>query len=169
MKILVTLDGSHFSEAILATAAKLAQPLDAEVELMTVSRPDDAHATPARTSPTEMTPVAAASGTRLDVPLPVDLIAPPAESRAQALVRTETALRRYLETCAKELPGVHTTIHVEFADDIADAIIKRARDSEIDLVAMATHGRTGLGHLLAGSVCERVIRSGAAPVVVLRP
>jgi len=34
---------------------------------------------------------------------------------------------------------------------------------------MATHGRTGISHLLAGSVCESVIRSGVAPVLVLRP
>jgi nucleotide-binding universal stress UspA family protein len=37
------------------------------------------------------------------------------------------------------------------------------------LIAMATHGRSGAGHLFAGSVCEKVIRSGAAPVVVVRP
>jgi nucleotide-binding universal stress UspA family protein len=48
-------------------------------------------------------------------------------------------------------------------------IIDRARQEHVDLIAMATHGRTGLMRALAGSVCERVIRSGVAPVVVLRP
>jgi nucleotide-binding universal stress UspA family protein len=169
MKILVTLDGSHFSEAILGTVAKLAPLLDAEVELFTVGDPGGAQATPSRTASTDLMPMASSSGTRLNVPLPADLMAPPAESRAQALVRTEDTLRSYLLSRVAELPGVRTVVRVEFADDIAGAIVGRARDESVDLIAMATHGRSGLGHLLAGSVCEQVIRSGVAPVVVLRP
>ncbi len=38
-----------------------------------------------------------------------------------------------------------------------------------DLVVMATHGRTGLGHLLLGSVAERVVRESLKPVLVVRP
>ncbi|HET8648273.1 MAG TPA: universal stress protein, partial [Vicinamibacteria bacterium] len=45
----------------------------------------------------------------------------------------------------------------------------RARRTHPDLIAMATHGHGGARHLLAGSVCERVIRSGVAPVLVVRP
>jgi hypothetical protein len=37
------------------------------------------------------------------------------------------------------------------------------------MIAMDTRGRTGLSHLLAGSVCEQVVRGGVAPVMVLRP
>ena len=37
-----------------------------------------------------------------------------------------------------------------------------------DLVVMATHGRTGLPHLLMGSVAEQIIRTAACPVLVMR-
>ena len=83
--------------------------------------------------------------------------------------RAEIALRTYLARCAATLPGIETTLTVDFADDPAGVIIERARQVHADLIAMATHGRSGVLHLLAGSVCERVIRSSVAPVIVLRP
>ncbi|MCI0435395.1 MAG: universal stress protein, partial [Gemmatimonadetes bacterium] len=89
--------------------------------------------------------------------------------RDQALQRMEAELTAYLQRCASELTGIKTAIAVDIADDPAPAIIDRARMGHADLIAMATHGRSGFSHLLAGSVCERVIRSGVAPVVVLRP
>jgi nucleotide-binding universal stress UspA family protein len=169
VRILVTLDGSHFSESILATVAKIARPLDAAVELLIVGQPDQAHSTPIHSSMIEMTPMATASGTRVSVPPPFAQVAPAAESRAQAVERMEATLHDYLAKHAHELDGVDTQIRVEFADDVAGAIVERAHQTHPDLIAMATHGRTGLNHLLAGSVCERVIRSGVAPVLVLRP
>jgi nucleotide-binding universal stress UspA family protein len=169
VKILVTLDGSHFSEAILGAVAALAAPLDAEVELLAVGQPERAQGTLARATYVEMTPAATATGTRLGVPAAAELLGPPAESRAQALARVEASLRDYLTLRAHELEGVRVQTRVEFADDVAEAIVQRARDTRPDLIAMATHGRSGLSHLLAGSVCERVIRSGVAPVLVLRP
>jgi len=42
------------------------------------------------------------------------------------------------------------------------------RDREIDLVVMGTHGRTGLQHVLLGSVAEKVVRHAACPVLVVR-
>jgi len=169
VKILVTLDGSHFSESILATVARIAAPLSAEVELLAVGRPEQAQATPAHERSVEMAPVATATGVRLAVPAPADLLAPAAESRAQAVGRLETSLRDYLASRARELPGVRVEARVELSDDPGAAIVARARDTHPDLIAMATHGRTGISHLLAGSVCESVIRSGVAPVLVLRP
>ena len=59
MKILVTLDGSHFSEAILGAVARIARPLQAEVELLAVGQPAEVHVTPARASYVEMAPAAA--------------------------------------------------------------------------------------------------------------
>jgi len=47
-----------------------------------------------------------------------------------------------------------------------DAILDAERG--VDLVVLGTHGRSGLAHLLAGSVAEAVIRRAACPVVVLR-
>lgn len=169
MRILVPLDGSHFGEAILATVAKLARPLGATVELFSVGRLDQAHQTPTAYGPRYPIPAAAPSGTRLNVPLLNEVLPPMAESRGQALTRIEDALRDYLGSCAHEMEGISTEIVVDVADDPAAVIIEHARRTHVDLIAMATHGRSGFSHLLAGSVCEQVIRSGVAPVLVLRP
>jgi len=47
-------------------------------------------------------------------------------------------------------------------------IIRYARDQQIDLVVIATHGRTGLKHVLFGSVAEKVVRKAPCPVLVVR-
>jgi universal stress protein A len=47
-------------------------------------------------------------------------------------------------------------------------IIEVARDRKVDLIAMATHGRTGLARLTLGSVAERVVRTAGVPVLSLR-
>jgi nucleotide-binding universal stress UspA family protein len=169
MKILVTLDGSHFSEAILGTVGKLARPLHAQVHLLSIAEHDQARSTSVRQAAADLAPVSTPTGTLLRVPLPADLVSPAAESRSQALARVDASLREYLEDRSKELENGDVTVSVGFAGDVAEAIIDHARREQVDLIAMATHGRTGLSHLLAGSVCERVIRSGVAPVLVLRP
>ncbi len=47
-----------------------------------------------------------------------------------------------------------------------DAILEAAKD--VDLIVMATQGRTGLPHLLIGSVAERVVRHATKPVLTVR-
>lgn len=51
----------------------------------------------------------------------------------------------------------------------ADEILRYARETGIDLIAMGTRGRSGLAHLLVGSIAEKIIRGSACPVTVLRP
>jgi nucleotide-binding universal stress UspA family protein len=51
------------------------------------------------------------------------------------------------------------------SDAVADEIVSYARSNGIDLIVMGTHGRSGLAHLLKGSVAERVVRT--APCIVL--
>lgn len=48
------------------------------------------------------------------------------------------------------------------------AIVDAARDMKADLVIMGTHGRSGLSHLLMGSVVEKVLRQAPCPVLVVR-
>jgi nucleotide-binding universal stress UspA family protein len=48
-------------------------------------------------------------------------------------------------------------------------IIEYARAEGIDLVVMATHGRTGIAHVLVGSVAERVVRKSPCPVLTVKP
>jgi nucleotide-binding universal stress UspA family protein len=47
-------------------------------------------------------------------------------------------------------------------------IIRYAREAEIDLIVLGTHGRTGLTHVLLGSVAEKVVRKGPCPVLTVR-
>ena len=50
----------------------------------------------------------------------------------------------------------------------ADTIVEFAEDQHIDLIVMGTHGRTGLAHLLMGSVAEHVVRRSPCPVLTVR-
>ena len=53
-------------------------------------------------------------------------------------------------------------------DDAADGIVDFARNEEVDLIAMTTHGRSYLPRLLLGSVAERVLQTAPCPVLTLR-
>lgn len=48
-------------------------------------------------------------------------------------------------------------------------IIRYAREREIDLIVMGTHGHSGLAHMFLGSVAERVVRKAPCPVLTVRP
>jgi len=48
-------------------------------------------------------------------------------------------------------------------------IIQYARNQNIDLIVLATHGRTGLPHVIMGSVAETVVRTAPCPVLTVRP
>jgi universal stress protein A len=49
----------------------------------------------------------------------------------------------------------------------AHAIVDYAHDHNINLIVMGTHGRTGMAHLLLGSVAERVVRTAHCPVLTV--
>jgi nucleotide-binding universal stress UspA family protein len=51
----------------------------------------------------------------------------------------------------------------------ANEIIRYARNKQIDLVVIGTHGRTGLMHVILGSVAEKVVRRAPCPVLTVRP
>ena len=48
-------------------------------------------------------------------------------------------------------------------------IVRYARQSDIDLIVLTTHGRTGLAHVLLGSVAETIVRTAPCPVLTVRP
>ncbi len=64
--------------------------------------------------------------------------------------------------------GVKVRKAQERGISVAPVILEYARDHEIDLIVMGTHGRRGLGHLLLGSVAEEVVRLAACPVLTVR-
>jgi nucleotide-binding universal stress UspA family protein len=54
------------------------------------------------------------------------------------------------------------------SDSPAEEIADYARDASIELIVVGTHGRTGVSHLLVGSVAERVVRTAPCPVLTVR-
>ena len=48
-------------------------------------------------------------------------------------------------------------------------IVEVAADEKVDLIVMATHGRTGFSHLFMGSVAEKVVRTAPCPILTIRP
>lgn len=48
-------------------------------------------------------------------------------------------------------------------------IVRCAKENDIDLIVLGTHGRTGLQHVLMGSVAENVVRKASCPVLTVRP
>ncbi|MGA1791905.1 MAG: universal stress protein [bacterium] len=48
-------------------------------------------------------------------------------------------------------------------------IVNVAKERDVDLIVIATHGRSGIAHFLVGSVTEKVIRTAPCPVLVVRP
>src|SRR3954468_19841524 len=63
--------------------------------------------------------------------------------------------------------SVQATPFVRFGNPVEE-IIKMIDEHSIDLIVMGRHGRTGLQHLLVGSVAERVVRTSKVPVLTVR-
>ncbi len=61
-----------------------------------------------------------------------------------------------------EVEAIHT-VGMPFLD-----IIKTAKKKKVDLIIIATHGRSGLSHILFGSVAEKVVRNAPCPVLSIR-
>jgi len=139
-RALVPLDGSRAAEAILPYIERIAGPLEMEIVLiMAVSL-----------APEEVIGVAPRFGQ--DSP-----------------AHREGAAQRYLESPVTDLrtKGVRARARVALGEPAA-AIVAAAREAGADLIAMTTHGRSGLGRLLFGSVAESVLRAAPIPVFLLR-
>ena len=81
----------------------------------------------------------------------------------------EMIARKYLEETAENLrsKGINVTTMVT-TGKAADEIIRVAHETKADLIAMATHGRSGLSRLTFGSVTDKVLRTGDLPMLVVR-
>lgn len=160
-RILVTLDGSTRSEAVLNEVARLAGP-GSSITLLTVGEPPEATVEPAGLPVVAGAPAAGAvlktAARRI------------AEGRGQAIERRENELESYLEQKARPLreKGLVVETRVAFGNPVAE-ILDRARAEDAGLIAMATHGRTGLAQVVFGSVAARVLGSGVRPVFLVRP
>jgi nucleotide-binding universal stress UspA family protein len=101
----------------------------------------------------------------------------PAEYRSYGLASSVSrmgeemisAVRERLEELAKPLRSAGTAVEVECVQGIpAEVIVRVAKERKVDLIAMGTHGRSGVAHLLLGSTAERVVQHAACPVLTVR-
>ncbi len=72
-------------------------------------------------------------------------------------------------TCAKlEKAGVNATYLLR-EGPVAETIMEVAEIMQADIIAMSTHGRTGMLRILLGSVAEQVVHESKVPVMLIRP
>lgn len=166
MKALVPLDGSEIALSVMPNVRRLAELAPGlEVHLFTCLDPKAVHGR-ADSPPSEVT--ATIPGSKM-----TSVLSPPprvVESHGEALERVHLeALEALQQVAERDLAGVTTSVEVEFASHPAEAITDKANALDADLIIMATHGRSGISHLLAGSVTEAVIRDSGKPVLVNCP
>ncbi len=82
----------------------------------------------------------------------------------------EADVQQSLESAREQVKAAGVDADIVMVHGIPfQSIIDVARDRQADLIVMGTHGRTGLKHVLLGSVAERVVRHAPCPVLVVRP
>ncbi len=152
-RILVPLDASDLAESALPHASSIASASGAEVRLLQVVDPADLRA-----------PILRATLERIG-----DLQEP---DRSEALEGWKQSAREYLEHVAERLraEGVASVAVSVQQGNPFELIPAEAAAAGCDLVIVASHGRSGLGRALLGSVTDHLLR-GAHPfsVLVVRP
>jgi nucleotide-binding universal stress UspA family protein len=140
-RILVPTDFGEPAQAALKWATTLAREFDSRLFLL--------HVVPE--------PMAYPWGTELSS-LPLNEI----------LMQSEEAARQRLGELAREtgLPADRVTTEAVVGTPV-DRVIATVKDEKIDLVVVGTHGRGPVGHLLLGSVAERVVRRSPVPVLTV--
>lgn len=116
--------------------------------------------------------VAQACGARLTLLHVIEHDAPETVHGQQHLGEAAEA-SAYLATVAARLsasgPPVDTHVHPNEEHDVPRAIAEHAREFGTDLIALTTHGSSGLRGLLAGSIAQQVLGGSDVPVLVARP
>lgn len=133
-RVLVALDGTHFSRQALESAARLG----------------------------------GSSGTTYVL---AKVVAGSGET-ADERVRKDRALaeaKMKLEVQSFAAGGYAAEAVADFAPSVAQGILDLAESHDADLIAIATHGRSGVGRMILGGVTDKVVRGADLPVLVVRP
>jgi nucleotide-binding universal stress UspA family protein len=93
------------------------------------------------------------------------------EDEAETLqTRHEEAAKDYLDQLIKRLQYDNVSLTGEvITGKAAENIADHAMEKAVDLIIMATHGRSGVSRWVMGSVAERVLRWSCVPVLIVRP
>jgi nucleotide-binding universal stress UspA family protein len=95
---------------------------------------------------------------------------PAAEVEHALAVAEEQACTRCLQQQPEQLAARGLSVETRLRiGDPATEIVRAAEEVGADAIAMSTHGRTGLDHLVHGSVAEGVLRTSHLPVLIVRP
>lgn len=139
-KLLIPLDGSRTAEKVLPFARILAVTLKLPIELL------------------EVVDIAAAT---------VHIAADKARYLDKIIAEGENASREHLAEVARTFPGLNVNCQV-IRGRPADIIIERAEAEHETLIAMATHGRSGINRWMMGSVAEKVLRGTKSSLFLVR-
>lgn len=150
-KVVVLLDGSELAEQVLPHVAAIVEGRHSEVHLLSVA--------PA------VVPSVAAVVDVYPFYMTADLVTIEAAERE----RIEQDLQEYLNGIARRLRSVATTVKtvVRFGRP-AEEILNYAEQAGADLIALCTHGRSGLSCWVFGSVADKVLRGATCPVLLVR-
>ena len=84
--------------------------------------------------------------------------------------KNRVVAREELRRLAAGVKGPKVRVHTVLAEGVPfDQILRVVKRLRCDLIVIATHGRTGLAHMVVGSVAENVVRRAACPVLTVRP
>jgi nucleotide-binding universal stress UspA family protein len=145
-KILVPLDGSDLGETTLSHAEALAKNLGAEIVLLRALEP-----------PRPLEGEGAYTGKKLHF------------RSKEETERRKAAAMEYLDAVGRPLREKGLKVSRAVLSGLAaEEIIDYARDNGIDLIAMSSHGRSGIGRWVFGSVTDKVVHAGDTPVLVVR-
>jgi len=163
-KVLIPLDGSKTSRQILAVVQHFLNPGDVQLTLLRITQPfiDPASGTYMSSLAMPRPPISASN------------MSGNTSNRQSA--DAEAQWRSYQQAARDELEAEATPLRqAGYSVDIAvragnpvDEIVRFVQDEQMDLIAMATHGRKGLNKLLMGSVTEEVLRSAPVPILLER-
>lgn len=137
MKIVVPLDMSATSEKAIEPAVDIARGLGDELELVTVNGP------------------------RLRADVQIQRVA------SSEHVDIADMIEAYLKSKSAEVDGVDVSFRSLRGEGAAEALIDYSAASDIRMIVMATHGRSGVDRWRLGSITERVVHHSLAPVLVI--
>jgi nucleotide-binding universal stress UspA family protein len=140
-RILVPLDGSPLSEAVLPHAEVIAKAMDAEIILLNI------------------------------IPsIAPEFSVPSSTPILSTFPQIEAEMKTYLKSmCSKlEKEGLRVTYLIR-EGVMPEIILEVAEIMQVDMIAMSTHGRTGAQRLWFGSITDGVVHRSLLPVMVIRP
>lgn len=151
-KILVPLDGSKLAEAVLPYVVDIAASCNAQVVLVHAVLP--ASQMIGLAGSTDLGPMVTTS----------------AEAISATLEAETKKMQAYLEEVAQGIRSRGIDVQCVTREGPAGpTIVDVAGELDVGLVALSTHGRSGLGRLIFGSVADHVLRRSGLPILLIKP